>query len=139
MKRREVRDNAFKLLFEYSLRDDPIEELYELSQEVEEITVNDAVREMVDGTLAHLSEIDSIIQQYSPKRLISRIANLNLTVLRIAVYEILYDEGTPTNAAISEALVLAEQYTYFAEDIRFINGVLGAFARDREKAGGEAT
>ena len=140
MTRREVRDSAFKILFEYSLRDDPVEELYALSEEVEEITVNDAVREIVDGTVAHIGEIDSIIQKYSTKRVISRIPSLNLTVLRIAVYEILYDSQTPPNAAVSEALLLAERYTYFAEDVRFINGLLGAFVRDRkQQEGSDAT
>ena len=139
MTRREVRDSAFKILFEYSLRDDPISELYALSEEVDEITVNDAVREIVDGTVAHIEEIDAIIQKYSTKRVISRIPSLNLTVLRIAVYEILYDPQTPANAAVSEALLLAERYTYFAEDVRFINGLLGAFVRDRKQEGSDET
>lgn len=139
MNRREVRDSAFKILFEYSLRDDTVEELYALSEEVDEITVNDAVREIVDGTVAHLPEIDGIIQKYSTKRVISRIPSLNLTVMRIAIFEILYDEKTPANAAVSEALLLAERYTYFAEDIRFINGLLGAFVRDRKQEGSDKT
>lgn len=139
MTRREVRDSAFKILFEYSLRDDPISELYALSEEVDEITVNDAVREIVDGTVAHIEEIDAIIQKYSTKRVISRIPSLNLTVLRIAVFEILYDPQTPANAAVSEALLLAERYTYFAEDVRFINGLLGAFVRDRKQEGSDET
>ena len=87
---------------------------------------------MVDGTLAHREEIDAIIQKYSPKRSISRIAKLSLTILRLAVYEILYDDLTPTNAAISEALLLAENYSYNTEDIRFINGLLGAYARAQQ-------
>jgi len=136
MNRREVRDSAFKILFEYSLRNDTVEELYALSEEVDEITVNDAVRQIVDGTVAHLEEIDGIIQKYSPKRVISRIPSLNLTVMRIAIWEILYDDQTPANAAVSEALLLAERYTYFAEDIRFINGLLGAFVRDRNQQEG---
>lgn len=128
--RREIRDSAMKLLFESSLRDDPIEELYIIAEEIEEIIVNDDVRMLVDGTLAHCEEIDALIQQYSPKRSISRIPKLELAILRLALFEILYDEGTPANAAISEAVQLAESYTYHKEDIRFINGLLGAYARD---------
>ena len=127
--RREIRDSAMKLLFETTLRDDPIEALYDIAEEIDEIIVNDDVRAMVDGTLAHREEIDAIIQKYSPKRSISRIAKLSLTILRLAVYEILYDDLTPTNAAISEALLLAENYSYNTDDIRFINGLLGAYAR----------
>lgn len=127
--RREIRDSAMKLLFETTLRDDPVEALYEIAEEIDEIIVNDEVRTLVDGTLAHQAEIDAIIQKYSPKRSISRIAKLSLSIMRLAVYEILYDDLTPTNAAISEALLLAENYSNNTEDIRFINGLLGAYAR----------
>ncbi len=127
--RREIRDSAMKLLFETTLRDDPVEALYEIAEEIDEIIVNDEVRALVDGTLAHQAEIDAIIQKYSPKRSISRIAKLSLSIMRLAVYEILYDDLTPTNAAISEALLLAENYSNNTEDIRFINGLLGAYAR----------
>ncbi len=131
MSRHEVRDSAFKLLFEQSLRDDNIEELYEIAEEIEEINVNDDVRLLVDGTLAHKDEIDSIIENYSKSRKIARISKLNLSILRLAIFECLYDEKTPMNAAISEAVKLAGTYTY-KEDASFINGLLGAFSRDRK-------
>ncbi|MBQ1464597.1 MAG: transcription antitermination factor NusB [Ruminococcus sp.] len=131
MSRHEVRDSAFKLLFEQSLRDDNIEELYEIAEEIEEINVNDDVRLLVDGTLAHKDEIDSIIESYSKSRKIARISKLNLSILRLAIFECLYDEKTPMNAAISEAVKLAGTYTY-KEDASFINGLLGAFSRDRK-------
>ena len=127
--RREIRDSAMKLLFEMTLRDDPVEVLYEIAEEIDEIIVNDDVRTLVDGTLAHQEEIDALIQQYSPKRSINRIAKLSLAILRLAMYEILYDELTPTNTAINEAVLLAENYSYNDEDVRFINGLLGAYAR----------
>ena len=59
--RREIRDSAMKLLFETSMRDDPIDTLYEIAEEIDEITVNDAVRTLVDGTLAHLDELDELL------------------------------------------------------------------------------
>lgn len=130
MSRREVRDSAFKLMFEKLLRDDDIQELYDIAEEIEEITVNDEVRKMVDGTLEHSEELDRIIESYSKSRKLSRISKLNHAILRIALYECIYDENTPMNAAISEAVKLAMTYTY-REDASFINGVLGAFSRDR--------
>ena len=139
MTRREIRDSAMKLLFEKSLRDDPMEELYALAAEIDEIIVNDDVRHLTDGTLAHLTELDGIIQQYSTKRSITRIPKLNLTVLRLALFEIIYDDKTPMNAAISEALNLAELYTCYEQDIKFINGVLGAYAKDHPEQNGSAS
>ncbi len=130
MKRSEIRDSAFKLIFEQLLRDDDIQELYEIAEEIDEITVNDGVRKMVNGTLEHSDEIDRIIESYSKSRKLSRISKVNHAILRLAVYECIYDEKTPDNAAISEAVKLAEVYTY-PEDASFINGVLGAFSRNR--------
>ncbi|MBO4877760.1 MAG: transcription antitermination factor NusB [Ruminococcus sp.] len=131
MTRREIRDSAFKLIFEKLLRDDDIYELYAIAEEIDEITVNDEVKKLVEGTLEHAEEIDAIISGYSKSRAVSRISKLNLAILRIAMFEALYDENTPMNAAISEAVALAGTYTY-KEDIAFINGVLGAFSRDRQ-------
>lgn len=131
MTRREIRDSAFKLLFEQLLRDDDIQELYDIAEEIDEITVNDDVKKLVDGTLAHKDEIDAIISSYSKSRAFSRISKLNIAVLRLALYECLYDENTPVNAAISEAVKLSAVYTY-QEDSSFINGILGAFSRDRK-------
>ena len=132
MTRKEVRANAMKLLFAYSLRDDRIETLYDIAEEDAdaEIIADDAVKELVGGTLAHLQEIDGTISRLSPKRSIARIPKLSLAVLRLAMYEMRWDDGTPVNAAVSEAVLLAEQYTPAEEDIRFINGVLGSYARE---------
>ncbi len=136
MTRREIRDSAFKLVFEQLLRDDDINELYEIAEEIDEITVNDEVKKIVEGTLEHASELDEIISKYSKSRSISRISKLNLAILRIAMFESLYDDNTPMNAAISEAIKLSMMYTY-QEDKAFINGVLGAFSRDTQKSEGE--
>jgi N utilization substance protein B len=137
MTRREIRDSAFKLVFEQLLRDDDIQELYDIAEEIDEITVNDEVKKIVEGTLAHAEELDGIISGYSKSRSIARISKLNLAILRIALYESIYDDNTPMNAAISEAIRLSMNYTY-QEDTSFINGVLGAYSRDMQKKNGEA-
>ncbi len=51
MTRREIRDSAFKLIFEQLLRDDNIQELYDIADEIDEITVNDDVKKIVEGSL----------------------------------------------------------------------------------------
>ena len=132
MTRREIRDSAFKLVFEQLLRDDDINELYGIAEDIDEITVNDEVKKIVEGTLEHREDLDNIIAGYSKSRELPRIPKLNLAILRIALYESIYDDNTPMNAAISEAIRLSMNYTY-QEDTAFINGVLGAFSRDRNK------
>ena len=128
--RHEVRECAFLILFELSFReDDTTEEMYQLAEEVQGLTVTDSVREMVEGVLIHRDTLDEIIAKYSTKRSITRLPRLNLTILRLALFEILYDDTMPDNAAISEAITLAGEYTY-QEDTAFINGVLGAYVRE---------
>lgn len=130
MTRHEVRECAFLILFEMSFREDETaEEMYELAEEVQDLTVTDSVRQMVEGVLLHKDALDEIIAKYSTKRSISRLPRLNLTILRLALFEILYDETMPDNAAISEAIALAGEYTY-QEDTAFINGVLGKYVRE---------
>lgn len=128
MTRREIRDYSFKLIYEKLLRDDPIEELYEIAAEIDEIMVSDEVKTLVEGVLSKASEIDEKISELSTKRTISRISKINIAILRIAIFEILYDDKTPVNVAISEAVLLSEKYS-FKEDTRFVNGVLSTFAK----------
>ncbi len=128
MTRRETRDYAFKLIFEKLLRDDPIEELYDIASEIDEIMVSDDVKNMVEGVLSKSEELDGKISELSKTRAITRISKINIAILRIAIFEILYDDKTPVNAAISEAVLLSEKYTY-KEDTRFVNGVLSTFAK----------
>ncbi len=133
MTRHEVRECAFLILFEMTFREDETaEDMYALAEEVQELTVNDAVKSMVEGVLEHKEAIDEIISAYSKKRSINRLPKLNLTILRLALFEILYDDTMPDNAAISEAINLAGSYTY-QEDTAFINGVLGAYVRESKK------
>lgn len=140
MQRRIIRDSAFKILFELLLRDDSVEELYAIAADIEDFVINDAVKEMVNGTLAHVDEIDGIIGSYSKSREINRIPAVNRTILRIALYEILYDDNTPRGAAINEAVLLAKEYGY-ETDVSFVNGVLGAYDKDHpdtDAAAGES-
>ncbi len=103
-----------------------------IQEEADLLPITDAVKEMVNGVVAHEAELDEIISAYSTKRVINRIPKVNLSILRLALYEIRYDAQMPMNAAIAEAISLAKAYGY-QEDISFINGVLGNYARDHAK------
>ena len=129
--RRDIRDSAFKIIYESLLRDDPVDELFEMAEDIDEIVVNDDVRQMVTDVLAKSEELDAMIAQYSKKRVFARIAKINVAILRIAFYEILYNDRIPTNSAVSEAVLLAQNYSY-KEDVSFVNGILGAYTRSTE-------
>lgn len=127
-KRRDVREAAFILSFEKLFRDDSLEEIFEVAKEINEFLVNDEVENLVKGVFSKTEELDLIISRFSNKRTIDRIPRINLAILRLALYEALYDEKVPVNVAISEAVSLAQKFAQ-EPDIAFINGVLGAYSR----------
>ncbi len=140
MTKSQCRENAFLLLFEASLRDDTPEELFRIAEEIDEIMVDDRVRAIVSGVLSQTESLDALIASYSKKRAVSRIARINLILLRMAMYELQNMPETPVNVVVSEAVNLAQKYTY-QEDMAFINGVLGAYTRtlpSRDATAGES-
>lgn len=130
-KRRDVRESAFILTFEKLFRDDPIEDIIEIAKENEDILINGEVISLAEGICQRAGELDEIISRFSNKRAVERIPKINLAILRLAIYEALYDEKVPINVAISEAVALAEKYAQ-EPDIAFVNGVLGAYSRSEE-------
>lgn len=130
--RREVRQAAFLLSFEKLFLDDKLEDIFKTAEEINEILVDDEVKNIVVNIFDKQEELDEIIGKYSDKRAVSRIPKVNLAVLRLAVYEALYDDKVPVNVAISEAVALTEKYA-LEPDIAFVNGVLGSFAKSLPK------
>ncbi len=132
MRRSFIREAAFMLIFEKMFRDDSCEDIIEAAKEADEYDFNDESKELFIKVSEKTEELDGIISEYSPKRKVTRIGKVCLAVLRLAVYECLYEEDVPDNVAISEAVQLTKKYA-FDTDIQFVNGVLGTFSR-RERA-----
>lgn len=129
--RHTIRDSAFKLLFEYYLREDTIEQIYSvyLDYQIDGIVLNDDVKQLISGVLESQPQLDEVISKYSRNRSINRINKVDLVILRIAIYEILFDDRTPTNSAISEAVLLTQEYAT-SKDVKYVNGVLGSYSRE---------
>lgn len=126
--RRDIREASFILIFEKLFRDDSFEDIMDLAENIDGFTVNDEVEKKFRGVYDKQSELDSIIAKYSSKRNIERIPKINVAIMRLAIYEALYDDKVPVNVAVSEAVTLARKYA-METDASFINGVLGSFAR----------
>ena len=77
---------------------------------------------------SHLTEIDEMIARNATGWSFERIAKVDLSILRLATYEILYVEKIPEGASINEAVELGKKYGG-EKSAKFINGVLGAIAR----------
>lgn len=130
MKRSEVREAVFFLTFEKLFSDETPDTIIDTAYEVDEFEMNEDVENFFKAVDSKASEADEVIAKYSEKRQFSRIPKVSVAVLRIAIYEMLYDDNVPDNVAISEAVNISKKFAY-EPDVQFINGLLGAFCRDR--------
>ena len=89
------------------------------------------IAKVFGGVLEHLSELDAKIASFSRNWSVERMAMVDLTILRLATWELLYEEDVPGSVVISEAVNLAGTYSEEGSG-RFINGVLGAILREKE-------
>ncbi|MDP3448878.1 MAG: transcription antitermination factor NusB [Eubacteriales bacterium] len=88
------------------------------------------VSQMLEGVHAHTVQIDEFVSRYSKDWMIDRIARVDLSILRVAIYEMLYrKEDVPTGAAINEAVELAKRYGG-ERSYAFVNGILGSVAKE---------
>lgn len=131
MKRSEVREAVFFLTFEKLFSDETPDAIIDTAYEVDEFEMNEDVENFFKAVDSKAEETDEVIAKYSEKRQFSRIPKVSVAVLRIAIYEMLYDDKVPDNVAISEAVNISKKFAY-EPDVQFINGLLGAFCRDRK-------
>ena len=88
------------------------------------------VDQVIGGVSAHQQELDELVSKYSVDWAIDRIARVDLSILRVAIYEMLYrKEDVPAGAAINEAVELAKRYGG-ERSYAFINGILGSVAKE---------
>ena len=83
------------------------------------------VRELVAGAVGNKDKIDGSIKKYAPAWPLEQIAMIDRNILRLAIFEILFDNKVPVKVAVSEAVELAK--TFGSESSpKFVNGVLGS-------------
>ena len=132
MGRREQREQIFKLLFrvEFNAVEEMPEQLQLFFEEAER-PASDADRRYItdkyERIMEKLSEIDRLLNEKAEKWTTARMGKVELTILRLAVYEILYDTDVPDSVAINEAVEISK--TFGQEGARaFVNGILAKFA-----------
>lgn len=133
MKRRELRENVFKIIFHMN---EPTDDLSNLSYYFEDNEISGKDKKYIENevmaVINNISAIDELIGKNLKNYSFDRISKVSLALLRVAVYEIMYENDIPDAVAISEAVTLSEIY----EDEKakaFVNGILGSVAR--QKAG----
>ena len=132
--RRRARECALQMLFSYDVTHSSVEELIEtywgeMAEAAED--VRGFANELVTGTISHLGEIDELIRLRTEHWRITRMAIVNRNLLRLAIFEFLYQPTTPMTVAINEALEIARRFSTH-EATQFINGILDAIKRDVE-------
>src|SRR5262250_3087428 len=133
--RRKARICALQMLFQYDVARPGQDELVRLYwQELGGDATEDSQEfsnKLALGTISHLDEIDKLIKERAEHWRISRMAVVDRNILRLAVYEFLY-EPTPRTVAINEALEIARRFSTY-EATQFINGILDAIKRDLDE------
>lgn len=92
--------------------------------------------QIVEGVLANAEKIDASISEYAVGWSLERISRVDLSILRVALYEMGWRDDVPTGAAINEAVELSKKYGG-EKSFAFINGILGSVARKQEEEHGE--
>lgn len=142
MKRSDIRENVFKLLFRVEFNDlsemDKQAAFYfdnELAfdtDDVELVMISDQDKEYIinraKSIFENIEDIDKAISEKATGWEPSRMGKVELAIIRLAVYEINYDDQTPNGVAINEAVELAKKYGQ-DESPAFVNGVLAKFAK----------
>ena len=125
MRRSDQRRDAVFACYQHDVTGRPLEELLAGSRPF--------TRELAEGVEEHRGELDELIGRHARNWTIERIAPLDRNVMRVALFEMGHRDDIPVEVAIDEAVELAKEYCG-TDAPKFVNGVLGAAAREREPA-----
>ena len=139
--RRRSRQRALQILFLWDARrqsvDEAINSYYDSIYWEDRLERDPFVRQLVEGTIEHLAEVDDQIARHAEHWRMERMPAVDRNILRMAVYEMTRGD-TPAAVTIDEALELARKFSG-EESVQFVNGVLDAINRGREPSSSRAT
>ncbi|RLK55638.1 transcription antitermination factor NusB [Actinokineospora cianjurensis] len=123
--RSKARKRAVDLLFEAAVRgEDPVSLLADRVGSPDVPPVNDYTVTLVEGVTAHRARIDELLTEHSEGWSLARMPAVDLAVLRLGLYELLWATDVPDAVAIDEAVQIAKSLST-DDSPRFVNGVLG--------------
>lgn len=129
MNRRKSREVAMQFLYEMKINKETVDGVIsnfqdnnEGSEFLNDIDMN-YVRSTIMGVETNISKIDSTIEKYLVNWKLERLSKVDLAILRICTYEIIFEEDTPDAVIINEGIELAKKYSG-EKSAAFINGVL---------------
>ncbi len=89
------------------------------------------IQNVLEGVIEHVSEIDRYVMKYSKDWTIDRMSKMDLAIMRVAIFEILFRDDIPVSVSINEAVELAKKYSH-KDAGSFINGILGSVYSDSD-------
>ncbi|MCR5225704.1 MAG: transcription antitermination factor NusB [Eubacterium sp.] len=129
MTRHELRERIFQTIFQFPFYEGDVPEMEIVADE----KISEKDRQYIDAKVAaikeNLAEIDKKLDKHSNKWKIRRLGKSELAILRLAIYEIDYDDDIPEKVAINEAVELAKSYCD-DNSAGFINGVLSGIIKE---------
>jgi N utilization substance protein B len=128
-KRSEERKVVLEILFARELNPNSVEEIIQARKACGEAVPSEFGQRLISGIFEHLNELDSLIEKYAENWRVERMPLTDRNILRLALYEIIYETDIPVGVSINEAVELAK--TYGTDDSgRFVNGLLGRLVRE---------
>ncbi|AIS62588.1 transcription antitermination factor NusB [Listeria ivanovii] len=124
MKRREAREKALQALFQIELNEMSLDQAIKNIMEDEQ---DDYMEKLVEGVMANKTEIDAIIEPNLDNWRMDRLSKVDLSLLRLSVYEINYLSDVPNRVSLNESIEIAKIYSD-EKSSKFINGVLANIA-----------
>lgn len=132
MKRRAEREQAFLLIFERSIHNNPMETIIENAGECREMEFSDFATKTALGVEQNEMVIDQKIENSILGWKMNRLSKVSLALMRLAIYEMMFEPEIPIRVSINEVIDLAKKYGG-REDAPFINGVLGTVAKEMDE------
>lgn len=128
MTRSEQREEVLILTFEKTFHDESVDEIIAVAKELRADRMNEYIENKVKGIFENIQKIDSLIEENIIGWKLNRIPRITLCIMRVCVYEMLFDDTVPIGVAINEAVELCKKYAS-EEDKKYVNGVLGTISK----------
>jgi len=129
MKRREAREQAFVLIFERSINHDTTEQIIDAAGLSSDLIIDDFAEKIAVGVEENESVLDAQIEKNIRGWTMGRLSKVSLSLLRLAIYEMIFVKDIPISVSINEAIDLAKVYGG-VDDAPYVNGVLGSVAKE---------
>ncbi len=124
--RRKGRELAVQMLYQWEMSEEPVARVQESFWKLREAAdkTRSLAQRLLEGTVEHLGEIDELITKHAEHWRLPRMAAVDRNILRLAIYEFLYEE-VPKPVVINEALEVTKRFSS-PDAVQFVNGVLDA-------------